>query len=166
MFAAAATTSSSRATRRRRRLPPQRRRRPLHTHTRARARIHTHTHTHTHTHDTRAPRRAATRVVGSALARPPLQERWATDSHREALPRSLVPVVLLELPPLPPPPPPGITRVPRSQTAALVAMMMMSRTQPLGEGRRVNTGQFTPRLCIYIWGHPAKQVGQPELLNL
>lgn len=65
---------------------------------------------------------------------PPPQTLPARGSGREALARSSGRVVPLVLPPRPPPP--GITRAPRSQAAALVAMMMMSRTQPLGEGRR------------------------------
>lgn len=59
----------------------------------------------------------------------PSQEHPARGNSREALALS---AVVLVLPPLPPPP--GITRAPRFQAAALVAMMMMSRTQPLGEG--------------------------------
>ncbi|XP_063669347.1 uncharacterized protein LOC741253 [Pan troglodytes] len=70
------------------------------------------------------------RSGGGALLPPPPQEHPARGRRREALELSSV----LVLPPLPPPP--GITRAPRSQAAALVAMMMMSRTQPLEGGER------------------------------
>lgn len=83
----------------------------------------------------RTPRRAAARRgCGDCGLPPPPQALPARGSRRETLARSSGRVVPLLLPPRPPPP--GITRAPRSQAAALVAMMMMSRTQPLGEGRR------------------------------
>lgn len=83
----------------------------------------------------RTPRRAAARGgCGDCGLPPPPQALPARGSGRETLARSSGRVVPLLLPPRPPPP--GITRAPRSQAAALVAMMMMSRTQPLGEGRR------------------------------
>lgn len=72
---------------------------------------------------------AAAGGAGSALLPPPPQEHPVRGDRRRAL--ALPSVLVLVLPP-----PPGITRAPRSQAAALVAMMMMSRTQPLGEGRR------------------------------
>ncbi|XP_059746000.1 gametogenetin isoform X2 [Bos taurus] len=90
---------------------------------------------------TQTRRAAAAGGAAWALLPPPPQEHPAKGDRGEAL--ALSSVLLLVLPPLPPPP--GITRAPRSPAAALVAMMMMSRTQPLGEGRR-------GCVCVSVWG--------------